>query len=140
MNQYVKIIAGLVVVALVVKFTIGTKKEGFAPYPGGLTAPLGTGIPSIASTAPLVPVAPGSLTTSADLLPKPVSGWNDNFRPQDLSNINFIDATKFHGHDTKGSTLKNANRDLRPSIPVPKLVSNFMNSDIEPDVMRRPLY
>ena len=137
MNQYVKIIAGLVVVALVVKFMMGTKKEGFAPYPGDLTAPLGTGVPSM---APLVPVTPGSLTTSADLLPKPVSGWNDSFRPQDLSNINFVDAAKFQGHDTKGSTLKNANRDLRPSIPVPKLISNFMNSDIDPDVMRRPLY
>ena len=79
------------------------------------------------------------MTTSAALLPKPANNWNDNFRPQDLSNINFIDATKFQGYDTKGSTLKNANRDLRPSIPVPKLVTPFHNSDVDPDVLRRPI-
>ena len=133
-TQYIKVAAGLVVFALVIKYAL-QKKEGYAPYPGVLAS-------QIAPVKPVQLTIPpsGAMTTSADLLPKPVQGWNDTFRPQNLSNMNFVDAVKFQGFDTKGSTLKNANYDIRPSIPVPKKISDWNNSSVDPDVMRRPLY
>lgn len=133
-TQYIKVAAGLVVFALIIKYALD-KKEGYAPYPGALVSPVAS-----LGQVKLATPPPGAMTTSADLLPKPVAGWNDNFRPQNLSNMNFVDAVKFQGFDTKGSTLKNANRDLRPSIPVPKKITDWNNSSVEPDMMRRPLY
>lgn len=83
---------------------------------------------------------------STGLLPKPASrmtggeDWSE-FAPKDaLKNQNFLDATKFIGVNTQGSSLKNANYDLRSSMPIPKSdVGPWSGSSIDPDLMRRPL-
>lgn len=80
---------------------------------------------------------------ATDLLPKSsVAQANfGEFAPTDaLRGANFLDPVKFIGVDTQGSSLKNANYDLRSSLPITKSsVSPWLNSSYEPDLMRRPL-
>ena len=60
--------------------------------------------------------------------------------PKDLQNMNFLDATTRIGVDTVSSSLRNANYGLRSEPTNPKTeVSPWMNSDIDPDLARRPL-
>ncbi len=96
--------------------------------------------------APSSNAAVPMLNVSTDLLPKPSGGmtggenWSE-FAPKDaLKNQNFLDATKFIGVNTQGSSLRNANYDLRSSMPIPKSdVGPWSGSSIDPDLMRRPL-
>jgi hypothetical protein len=80
---------------------------------------------------------------ATDLLPKSsVTQANfGEFAPTDaLRGANFLDPVKFIGVDTQGSSLKNANYDLRTSLPITKSsVSPWLNSSYEPDLLRRPL-
>lgn len=80
---------------------------------------------------------------ATDLLPKSsVAQANfGEFAPTDaLRGANFLDPVKFIGVDTQGSSLKNANYDLRTSLPITKSsVSPWLNSSYEPDLLRRPL-
>lgn len=80
---------------------------------------------------------------ATDLLPKSsVAQANfGEFAPTDaLRGANFLDPVKFIGVDTQGSSLKNANYDLRSSLPIAKnSVSPWLNSSYEPDLLRRPL-
>lgn len=81
---------------------------------------------------------------SSNLLPK-----NDNvvstdgfeFAPKvDMQNMNFLNSESVIGVDTKTSSLRNANVQLRSEPPNPKTeVSPWLNSTIEPDLTRRPL-
>jgi hypothetical protein len=58
----------------------------------------------------------------------------------ELSNINLLKAGQLSGIDTVGGTLRNANLQLRSEPPNPKSqVSPWLNSTIEPDLMRVPL-
>lgn len=58
----------------------------------------------------------------------------------DLENINLLKAGYHAGIDTVGSTLRNSNLQLRSEPPNPtSKVSPWMNSTIEPDLMRVPL-
>lgn len=58
----------------------------------------------------------------------------------DLENINLLKAGYHAGIDTVGSTLRNSNLQLRSEPPNPtNKVSPWMNSTIEPDLMRVPL-
>ena len=83
---------------------------------------------------------------ATDLLPRrggAMTGgdnWGE-FAPKNaLKNQNFLDAKKFIGVDTQGSALKNANYDIRSSMPIPKSeVGPWMGSSVDPDLMRRPL-
>lgn len=84
------------------------------------------------------------VSVSADLLPKPTvtqpaqSTWAE-FAPNQPQQ-SFLDATKFIGVDTQGSSLKNGSWDLRSTIVIPrKYVGPWMQSDIQPDLLRRPL-
>ena len=62
------------------------------------------------------------------------------FAPKDLQNMNFLDATNRIGVDTVSSSLRNANYSIRSEPANPKTaVSPWMNSDIDPDLDRRPL-
>ena len=96
--------------------------------------------------APATNAAVPMLGVSTDLLPRAAGGmtggedWAE-FAPKDaLKNQNFLDATKFIGVNTQGSSLKNANYDLRSSMPIPKAdVGPWSGSSIDPDLMRRPL-
>ena len=58
----------------------------------------------------------------------------------DLQNVNLLRAGYHAGIDTIGSTLRNSNLQLRSEPPNPtSKVSPWMNSTIEPDLMRVPL-
>ena len=58
----------------------------------------------------------------------------------ELSNINLLKAGQLSGIDTVGSSLRNANLQVRSEPPNPRSqVSPWLNSTIEPDLMRVPL-
>jgi hypothetical protein len=58
----------------------------------------------------------------------------------DISGKNFLNAGALIGVNTVGSSLRNASWDLRSEPPNPQVqVSPWMQSSIEPDVLRRPL-
>jgi hypothetical protein len=82
------------------------------------------------------------LSVSAALLPKPGSRFKNfgEFAPKALSGQNFLDPAKFVGINTVGSSLRNANYDLRsaPSIPR-RQVGPWSQSTIDPDPYRKPL-
>jgi len=88
-------------------------------------------------------VQPSEEFLSSNLLPKNNSAIADDafvLAPKDLQNMNFLDATTRIGVDTVSSSLRNANYGLRSEPTNPKTeVSPWMNSDIDPDLARRPL-
>lgn len=99
-------------------------------------------------SATAAPKKPSKALTqvATDLLPRrggAMTGGNNwsEFAPKNaLKNQNFLDAKKFIGVDTQGSALKNANYDIRSSMPIPKSeVGPWMGSSVDPDLMRRPL-
>jgi hypothetical protein len=58
----------------------------------------------------------------------------------DISGKNFLNAGSLIGVNTVGSSLRNASWDLRSEPPNPQVsVSPWLNSTIEPDVLRRPM-
>jgi hypothetical protein len=78
----------------------------------------------------------------ADLLPKDNnSSWN--MKPMgsgDFLGVNLLNAGYLIGVDTIGSSLRNANLQVRSEPPNPQLqVSPWMNTTIEPDPFRSPL-
>ncbi len=82
------------------------------------------------------------LSASASLLPKSnskMAGFSE-FAPKGLQGQNFLDAAKYIGVNTQGSSLRNANYDLRaaPSIPR-RQVGPWSQSTIDPDPFRKPL-
>ena len=79
----------------------------------------------------------------SDLLPR---DSNSNFAggapngSGELANINLLKAGQLSGVDTVGSSLRNANLQVRSEPPNPRTqVSPWANSTIEPDLMRVPL-
>ena len=72
-----------------------------------------------------------------DLLP---STNNDMSLPQPMHNSEFLNAGHHIGIDTVGQSLRNANLQLRSEPPNPQeSVGPWLNSTIEPDLMRVPL-
>ena len=90
------------------------------------------------------PGMPASLlATSADLLPKPSAAAADfaKFAPKNVGAHNFLTPSQFIGLDTQGSSLRNANRDLRAAPIIPKRdVGPWLASTIDPDVYRNPIF
>jgi len=87
---------------------------------------------------------PKDKLTPDDLLPKDAanSDWAQvNPAGQgDVQNQNFLTAGYHVGINSVGSTLRNANMQLRSEIPNPQLkVSPWLQSTIEPDLNRKPL-
>jgi hypothetical protein len=83
-----------------------------------------------------------SMNTPSDLLPSDNnSGWG--LKPMggsDFMGVNFLNAGYLIGVDTIGSTLRNANQQIRSEPPNPQLiVSPWNNTTIEPDAFRQPL-
>ena len=83
-----------------------------------------------------------NMNTPSDLLPSDNnSGWG--LKPMgtgDFMGVNFLNAGYLIGVDTIGSTLRNANQQLRSDPPNPQLiVSPWNNTTIEPDSFRQPL-
>ena len=78
----------------------------------------------------------------SDLLPKDGNGaWG--LQPMgsgDYMGVNFLNAGYIIGVDSVGSSLRNANLQVRSEPPNPQLVvSPWFNTTIEPDTFRQPL-
>lgn len=87
---------------------------------------------------------PKDKLTPDDLLPRDAanSDWAQvNPAGQgDVQNQNFLTAGYHVGINSIGSTLRNANMQLRSEIPNPQVkVSPWLQSTIEPDLNRKPL-
>jgi hypothetical protein len=81
-----------------------------------------------------------------DLLPKEDSEAIKQFNTSKphgegiLQGVNYLDSGFHIGTNTVGQSLRNANRQLRAEPPNPQVqVSPWMNTSINPDLMRRPL-
>ena len=110
------------------------QNEVYANVPNGSTT----------STYGLSPVArPNANYDPSDLLPKDVNSQWAQLNPSgnaDFKNVNLLKAGYLIGIDTIGSSLRNANLQERSEPPNPtSTVSPWMNSTIEPDLMRTPL-
>jgi hypothetical protein len=108
--------------------------EVFANVPQGTTT----------STYGLAPVPRGGAQYDpSELLPKDVNSQWAQLNPAgsaDFKNVNLLKAGSLIGIDTIGSTLRNANLQERSEPPNPTTsVSPWLNTTIEPDLMRLPL-
>lgn len=146
-NKLLKI--ALVVVALFVlyKFMQHRRRSGQqtgAPGVSNFVAfdemPFDTLPPANATSSPSV-VPPTNV--AADLLPKPATPQAmdfGEFAPKALQGQNFLEVSKQIGVDTQGSSMRNANYQLRSDPPNPRSnVGPWLNSTIEADLLRRPL-
>jgi hypothetical protein len=79
----------------------------------------------------------------SELLPKDINSQWAQLNPAgsaDFKNVNLLKAGSLIGIDTIGSSLRNANLQERSEPPNPTTsVSPWLNSTIEPDLMRTPL-
>ena len=75
-----------------------------------------------------------------DLLPNDSNNEWATLNPSaDLKNVNLLNAGHHAGINTVGGSLRNANLQVRSEPANPKLdVSPWLNSTIEPDLMRQP--
>lgn len=84
-----------------------------------------------------------NIQNPSDLLPKDANNEWSKLNPTGSTNLNEVNLLKagYHsGVDTIGSTLRNANLQVRSEPPNPtSKVSPWLNSTIEPDMMRTPL-
>ena len=83
------------------------------------------------------------LTPSSQLLPKvtPEAADFSQFAPKNLQAQNFLTATQWVGVNTQGSSLKNANYDLRANPLIPKAdVGPWAQSTIEPNLYAKELF
>jgi hypothetical protein len=91
--------------------------------------------------APGTSVAPINVAT--DLLPKPATQQVmdfGEFAPNALQGQNFLEVAQQLGVDTQGSSMRNANYQLRADPPNSRTqVGPWMQSTIEADLLRRPL-
>jgi hypothetical protein len=96
------------------------------------------------STYGLAPVPSASKQYDpSELLPKDINSQWAQLNPAgsaDFKNVNLLKAGSLIGIDTIGSTLRNANLQERSEPPNPTTsVSPWLNTTIEPDLMRLPL-
>lgn len=144
-NQLLKI-ALVVLVAFVLYRFIRHQQQKHAPASGVSTyvpfdeMPFDTLPPANATPAP--PLVPPT-NVAADLLPKPATPQVmdfGEFAPKALQGQNFLEVSKQIGVDTQGSSMRNANYQLRADPPNPRSnVGPWLNSTIEADLLRRPL-
>lgn len=84
-----------------------------------------------------------TVTNPADLLPKDANSEWAKLNPRasgDLENVNLLRPGYWKGVDTVGSSLRNANLQIRSEPPNPvNAVSPWNNTTITPDLMRVPL-
>jgi len=91
----------------------------------------------------LPPAFKNEVNDPSELLPKDVNNEWAKLNPSgdvDFNNVNLLKAGYLNGVDTVGSSLRNANLQVRSEPPNPTSnVSPWMNTTIEPDLMRTPL-
>lgn len=106
------------------------ESQSFAKVPGGGGQP--RGLPESCNV-------PKGNEPSA-LLPKESSSKYSPLKPGKLKNVPLLKAGWLRGIDTVGASLRNANLQVRSEPPNPQVkVSPWMNSTIQPDLMRVPL-
>ena len=110
------------------------QNEVYSNVPAGTTT----------STYGLPPVPSANATYNpSELLPLDTNSQWAQLNPAgsaDFKNVNLLKAGHLIGIDTVGSTLRNANLQERSEPPNPTgSVSPWMNTTIEPDLMRLPL-
>lgn len=97
-------------------------------------------VPSMSKlTLPTTPM----LSPSSKLLPRPSVQAQDfaKYAPKELGAQNFLTATQWIGVNTQGSSLRNANYDIRANPLIPKDdVGPWLQSTIDPDVYMKPLF
>lgn len=103
-----------------------------------------TGIGSPAASSSVQPsCARQPVANPEDLLPRDDNSQWAQLNPRgvgDLNNVNLLQAGFWNGINTVGSSLRNANLQIRSEPPNPQSqVSPWMNTTIEPDMMRLPL-
>ena len=82
---------------------------------------------------------PRDKLSSKDLLPTNTNNQWGNLIPE-LSDKNFLDGGASIGINTVGTCIRNGNQQIRSEPPNPQvIVSPWMQSTIEPDMMQRPL-
>jgi hypothetical protein len=101
-------------------------------------------VSGISTTQGMPPSNTKVVTTNPnDLLPLDVNSQWSKLNPNgnsELANVNLLKAGFYNGIDTIGSSLRNANLQIRSEPPNPTtMVSPWMQSTIEPDLMRVPL-
>lgn len=86
---------------------------------------------------------PKDVLSSADLLPRDANSLWAQVNPSgqgSLADQNFLSSGFHQGISTVGSSLRNANRQLRSEPLNPQVkVSPWLQTTIEPDINRRPL-
>lgn len=126
-------------------FTGPPRLDRFVPFD---EMPFETVPPSPAAAAAAAQQPPLVMPTNvaSDLLPTPPPAPDTDldfgeFAPKPAAlTQNFLTATQARGIDTQGSSLRNANLQLRSEPPNPRRsVGPWMSSTIDPDLMRRPL-
>jgi hypothetical protein len=103
-----------------------------------------SGIGSPAAAAGLPPSCSRQPVANPDeLLPRDENSQWAQLNPRgvgDLNNVNLLQSGFWNGINTVGSSLRNANLQIRSEPPNPQSqVSPWMNTTIEPDMMRLPL-
>jgi hypothetical protein len=104
-------------------------QTAYAPYNG-------------ATAAPPAPVANKPAANPADLLPTDSnSAWASMNPVGDLQNINLLNPQQVVGINTQGSSLRNANLQVRSEPPNPRTNTNspWNISTIDDDKFRKPL-
>jgi len=101
-------------------------------------------VQGIHTTRPIGPsCAQQPMQDPASLLPKDANSEWARLNPHGagkLENINLLKSGYHIGIDTVGSSLRNANLQVRSEPPNPQVnVGPWQHSSIEPDLMRRPL-
>jgi hypothetical protein len=90
-------------------------------------------------TKPTMPL----MSPSSKLLPRPSIQAQDfaKYAPKELGAQNFLTATQWIGVNTQGSSLRNANYDIRANPVISKKdVGPWAQSTIDPDVYTKPLF
>ena len=90
-------------------------------------------------TKPTMPL----MSPSSKLLPRPSIQAQDfaKYAPKELGAQNFLTATQWIGVNTQGSSLRNANYDIRANPVISKKdVGPWGQSTIDPDVYTKPLF
>lgn len=110
------------------------QNEVFATVSGEMTTS-GYGLPPSCSRQAVV--------NPDELLPKDENSQWAQLNPRgngELNNVNLLQAGYLYGINTVGSSLRNANLQVRSEPPNPQAqVSPWLNTTIEPDLMRTPL-
>ena len=149
-DTQMKIVLGLaLLVLLYVGFQFMNKKKSRS----GMSSPSSNYIPSPSMHGPAYATTDATTSGKAmhkvpsnhpgDLLPKDMNTSWGNINPQgegELQSINLLQAADLIGINTVGSSLRNANLQLRSEPPNPKVNTGpWLQSTIEPDLMRVPL-